>query len=69
MKIGQLIILWSYRYCGYALFYLKGICPQDDKLTEIYRSIAPFIILQLVGLALVFAFPQLVIWLPSVAYG
>jgi TRAP-type mannitol/chloroaromatic compound transport system permease large subunit len=69
MKIGQLIIVWSYQYCGYALFYLKGICPQDVKLTEIYRGVVPFIVLQLVGLALVLAFPQLVTWLPSVAYG
>ncbi len=54
---------------GFALFYLKGVCPPDVRLTQIYRGVAPFIILQLVGLALVFAFPQLVTWLPSVMYG
>jgi tripartite ATP-independent transporter DctM subunit len=54
---------------GFALFYLKGVCPHDVKLTEIYRGVVPFIFLQLVGLALVFLFPQLVTWLPSVAYG
>lgn len=54
---------------GFALFYLKGVCPEGVKLTEIYRGVVPFIGLQLVGLALIFFFPQLVTWLPSVAYG
>jgi tripartite ATP-independent transporter DctM subunit len=54
---------------GFALFYLKGVCPRGVKLTHIYRGVVPFIVLQLVGLGLVFAFPQLVTWLPSVAYG
>ncbi len=54
---------------GFALFYLKGVCPPGIKLTDIYRGVVPFIVLQLIGLALVFAFPALVTWLPSVAYG
>ena len=54
---------------GFALFYLKGVCPPEVKLTEIYRGVIPFIFLQLIGLALVFFFPALVTWLPSVAYG
>ena len=54
---------------GFALFYLKGVCPPDVKLVEIYRGVVPFIVMQLIGLGLVFAFPQLVTWLPSVAYG
>jgi tripartite ATP-independent transporter DctM subunit len=54
---------------GFALFYLKGVCPPEVKLTEIYRGVVPFIVLQLVGLSLVFLFPALVTWLPSVAYG
>lgn len=54
---------------GFALFYLKGVCPPEIKLTDIYRGVVPFIVLQLIGLGLVFAFPQLVTWLPSVAYG
>jgi tripartite ATP-independent transporter DctM subunit len=54
---------------GFALFYLKGVCPPNVKLTDIYRGVVPFIVLQLIGLGLVFAFPQLVTWLPSVAYG
>jgi tripartite ATP-independent transporter DctM subunit len=54
---------------GFAIFYLKGVCPPGVKLTHIYRGVVPFIVLQLIGLALVFAFPQLVTWLPAVAYG
>lgn len=54
---------------GFAIFYLKGVAPADVKLTEIYRGVIPFIILQLIGLALVFLFPEIVTWLPSVAYG
>ena len=54
---------------GFALFYLKGVCPDGVKLTEIYRGVLPFIVLQLIGLAMVFLFPSLVTWLPAVAYG
>jgi len=54
---------------GFALFYLKGVCPTDVRLVEIYREVLPFIALQLIGLLLVVLFPQLVTWLPSVAYG
>ncbi len=54
---------------GFALFYLKGVCPPEIKLTDIYRGVVPFIILQLIGLTIVMMFPQIVIWLPAVAYG
>ena len=54
---------------GFALFYLKGVCPPGFTLGHIYRGVVPFVILQLIGLAIVFEFPWLVTWLPSVAYG
>ncbi len=53
---------------GFALFYLKGVCPPEIKLTHIYKGIIPFVLLQLTGLALVFLWPTLATWLPSVAY-
>lgn len=53
---------------GFALFYLKGVCPPEIKMADIYKGVAPFIILQLIGLTLVVLFPTLVTWLPSVAY-
>ena len=54
---------------GFALFYLKGVSPPEVRLVDIYRGIVPFVALQLVGLVIVILFPQLVIWLPAVAYG
>ncbi|WP_298984334.1 TRAP transporter large permease subunit [uncultured Roseibium sp.] len=53
---------------GFSLFYLKGVCPEGIKLTDIYKGIIPFVLLQLFGLALVFMWPALATWLPSVAY-
>ena len=54
---------------GFALFYLKGVCPPEIELVEIYKGVIPFIILQLIGLVIIASFPQLVIWLPAMAYG
>ena len=54
---------------GFALFYLKGVCPPGVSLSHIYKGVIPFVLLQLLGLAVVFAFPALTTWLPSVAYG
>ena len=53
---------------GFALFYLKGVCPPGISLSHIYRGIIPFVLLQLLGLAIVFCYPALTTWLPSVAY-
>ena len=53
---------------GFALFYLKGVCPPEVKLTDIYKGVIPFVILQLVGLGIVFAMPWLATWLPSIAF-
>ena len=54
---------------GFALFYLKGVCPPGVTLGHIYRGVIPFVILQLIGLAIVFYWPELTTWLPAVAYG
>ena len=54
---------------GFALFYLKGVCPPGVSLSHIYKGVIPFVLLQLLGLGVVFAFPALTTWLPSVAYG
>ncbi len=53
---------------GPSIFFLQGVAPADIKLLDIYKGIVPFIILQLIGLAAVIIWPQLVIWLPIVAY-
>ena len=54
---------------GFALFYLKGVCPPNVKLSDIYKGVIPFIILQLIGLLILVFWPQLVLWLPATAYG
>jgi TRAP-type mannitol/chloroaromatic compound transport system permease large subunit len=54
---------------GFALFYLKGVAPPGVTLGHIYRGVIPFVLLQLTGLAIVFYYPALTTWLPSVAYG
>lgn len=53
---------------GFALFYLKGICPPEVKLKDIYVGVIPFMVLQLIGMLIIAYWPQLVIWLPAVAY-
>ena len=53
---------------GFALFYLKGVCPPNVTMIDIYRGVIPFIVLQLIALVLVFLFPELVTWLPSKAF-
>jgi len=50
---------------GYALFYMRGVAPESITMGQIYRSIIPFVILQIIGLSLVMAFPQLALWLPG----
>ncbi|MEM9577915.1 MAG: TRAP transporter large permease subunit [Pseudomonadota bacterium] len=53
---------------GFSLFYLKGVCPPSIKLTDIYKGVVPFVLLQLLCLALVFVIPSLATWLPSIAF-
>jgi len=50
---------------GFVLFWLKGIVPPGVTMGDIYRSTFPFVILQLIGLSLVIAFPQIGTWLPG----
>ncbi len=54
---------------GFALFYLKGVAPPEITMPIVYRGIIPFVLLQIVGLAIIFRWSDIVTWLPSVAYG
>ncbi len=54
---------------GGALFYLRGIAPPGVDLGVIYRGVVPFIIIQLIGLVIIFQWESLVTWLPAQAYG
>jgi len=53
---------------GFSIFFLMGVATEDTTLNDIYKGIVPFVILQLIGLAIVMIWPQLVLWLPAVAY-
>jgi tripartite ATP-independent transporter DctM subunit len=49
---------------GFTLFYMKGTVPPSINMMHIYRGIIPFVLLQLIGLSLLIAFPEIVLWLP-----
>jgi TRAP-type mannitol/chloroaromatic compound transport system permease large subunit len=53
---------------GFALFYLKGIVPPEVTLADIYRGVIPFVIIQMIGVFVVSIWPEVVTWLPAVAY-
>jgi tripartite ATP-independent transporter DctM subunit len=50
---------------GFVLFWLKSVLPPDVSMGDVYKSVGPFILLQLLGLALVFIFPEIATWLPE----
>lgn len=54
---------------GYALFYLRGVCPPEISMATIFRSALIFLGLQTVGLILCILLPGIVTWLPSLVYG
>ena len=53
---------------GYALFYFKGVAPEGINIGHIYRGIIPFVGLQLLGLAIMIIFPEIITWLPKVLF-
>ena len=53
---------------GFALFYLKGVAPPGIDAPTLYRGVMPFIALQGIGIGILFVWPALVTWLPSLAY-
>jgi TRAP-type mannitol/chloroaromatic compound transport system permease large subunit len=53
---------------GFALFYLRGVAPPSVTTGDIYRGILPFVLIQLLGLGVIAAFPGLATWLPGVLF-
>ena len=49
-------------------YFLKGVVPEWD-LKDIYLGMMQFMVIQLIGLILIFAFPQIALWLPNTIYG
>ncbi|NQZ33135.1 MAG: TRAP transporter large permease subunit [Oceanospirillaceae bacterium] len=64
MIINILIAVQTPPY-GFALFYLKGIAPKGVTMGDIYRSVTPFILLNLCVLILCMIFPEIILWLPN----
>lgn len=54
---------------GYNLFLMKAMAPKEITLGDIYRSIIPFVMVMIIGLAIVMAFPEIALWLPNTYYG
>jgi tripartite ATP-independent transporter DctM subunit len=54
---------------GFSLFYLRGVAPEAVRTTDIYRGVAPYILIQLLVLGMLGLWPQLATWLPGLVYG
>jgi tripartite ATP-independent transporter DctM subunit len=50
---------------GYGMFYLKAVAPPDVSTLDLYRSVAPFIGLQVLAMAIIMVFPPIATYLPS----
>ena len=54
---------------GFALFYLRGVAPDSVSTGQIYKGVVPFIMIQLLVLALIAWQSGLATWLPHAVYG
>lgn len=52
---------------GISLYVMKGVGPKDTTMRDIYLAAVPFIALDLIAMALMIAFPALVLWLPGLS--
>jgi len=48
---------------GFSLFYLKGVAPPEVRTVDIYKGVVPFLVIQIIILAMVFFFPGM-LWTP-----
>ena len=53
---------------GFNLFYLKGVVPPSITMQDIYRSVLPYVMVGIVGLAIIMMFPQIATWLPGYVF-
>lgn len=52
-----------------AIFYLRGVAPPEITLRHMYAGVVPFIVIQVIALIIVAAFPELALWLPEQLLG
>ncbi|MCS0496004.1 TRAP transporter large permease subunit [Ancylobacter sp. MQZ15Z-1] len=50
-------------------YYLKGISPPEVQLTDIFRGVMPFLLMVFIAMAIVYAAPESIYWLPNLVYG
>jgi TRAP-type mannitol/chloroaromatic compound transport system permease large subunit len=50
---------------GWALILMKGVAPPEVSTSDIWKSVPPFVAIQIFALILVMIFPQLALWLPE----
>ncbi|MEP2704104.1 MAG: TRAP transporter large permease subunit [Roseibium sp.] len=80
MPVGQVLIWYGVLYTittqiaymtppfGYNLFLMRAMAPKDISMRDIYGSITPFVLVMVLALVLVMAFPQIALWLPDYIY-
>jgi tripartite ATP-independent transporter DctM subunit len=51
---------------GWALFFLRGVAPPQITTRHMYLGVIPFIAMQVIGVVLIFFYPQIALWLPKV---
>ena len=52
-----------------AAYYLKGVAPPHVQLIEIFRGVMPFLFMVFIAMILLYVFPGIALWLPTVVYG
>jgi len=52
---------------GYALFYIRGIAPASISMETIYLGVLPFVVLICIATGICIAFPEILLWLPSIS--
>jgi len=50
-------------------YYLKGIAPPEVQLTMIFRGVMPFLVCVLISMVLMYVYPNIVYYLPTLFYG
>lgn len=50
---------------GYNLFLMRGLAPKEIQLSDIYRSVTPFVLIMVAAALLITVFPEIALWLPA----
>ncbi|HEA52523.1 TRAP transporter large permease [Marinobacter antarcticus] len=53
---------------GFNLFYLKGVVPPNITMKDIYTSVVPFVIIEILAIGIIMVFPEIATWLPGVFF-